>query len=253
MLLAGNGNPQSSREALVSGNATGGTLENAEYPSVLEGTPRLKLNLWDTSGFAESDTGNVTAAHASQNMSKLLKETLKGRVGLLVFCIKGRPFRPIIKQLYDEVFNKTCQRNAPIILVVTGLENAMEREIWWDDNQMDFRRNNMTFKAHACITATRGRVIQEDSVPRRCVFDREYEESIEMVQTAIRQGLFDKGEGTQRSQLVSLPETKPLFHQDSKKKRCGFGPFSIASLLWRKRSADQRSASVKAAGCMGSV
>ncbi|KAF6749761.1 hypothetical protein DFP72DRAFT_536606 [Ephemerocybe angulata] len=219
MLLAGKDDPQYSGTAMVSGDATGGTSENAKYTSNLEGSPTFELNLWDTSGFAESDTGKVTAAEASQNLGKLINERLKGRVGLLVFCIKGRPFRPIVKQLYNQVYNKICQRSAPIILVVTGLENEANREYWWDDNKGDFGRHNMTFDAHACITSTRGRLIQEDGVPRS-VFDKEYVESIGAVQAAIREGLSSKRLQVPAVPPVKLPvDTKGLHPQDSKKKK----------------------------------
>ncbi|TEB33774.1 hypothetical protein FA13DRAFT_1707991 [Coprinellus micaceus] len=164
--------------AVVSNAALGCTLVSTKYPCRLCDEV---LMLWDTAGLVEGEFGNVTAGQAEDNLASLLQNMEGGGVSLLVYCIRARRFRTIIKSHYELFFEKTCGRAIPIVLVVTGLENEEFMEDWWVRNEREFRRRGIEFTGHACITSTRGKAVQGGGH----VFDDEYEESVRHLQGAI--------------------------------------------------------------------
>jgi GTPase SAR1 family protein len=163
--------------AVVSNAALGCTLVSTRYPCRLCDEV---LMLWDTAGLVEGEFGNVTAGRAEDNLVGLL-QTMEGGVSLLVYCIRARRFRTIIKSHYELFFEKTCGRKVPIVLVVTGLENEEFMEDWWVRNQQEFRRRGIHFTGHACITSTRGKAMAGGGH----VFDDEYEESFKHLRGVI--------------------------------------------------------------------
>lgn len=65
-----------------------------------------------------------------------------------------------------------CQNKVPIALVMTGLEGEDDRDEWWERNKDSFQDRDMNFKDQACITATKGKLING-----KHAFEREYAES----------------------------------------------------------------------------
>ncbi|KAJ3538867.1 hypothetical protein NMY22_g4991 [Coprinellus aureogranulatus] len=158
-------------EATVSNAALGCTLVSTKYPCTIGNNKYL---LWDTAGLVEGDYGKVTAAQAEGNLVALLRGM--GGVSLLVYCIRGRRYRPVVKDHYDLFCDKTCRRRVPTLLVVTGLENEENMEDWWARNQEQFTEHGVSFHASVCITSTRGKAIAGGHV-----YDVEYEQSVQLL------------------------------------------------------------------------
>ncbi|EAU81620.2 hypothetical protein CC1G_02636 [Coprinopsis cinerea okayama7 len=166
-------------EALVSSRAVGCTFSSQGYPAVLDGEEYL---FWDTAGLNEGQRGSVNHEQSTSNLASLLKG-LEGGIHLLVYCIRGRRFRQVVKDNYDLFFKIVCQGNVPIVLVVTGLEcEEPTMESWWEKNQREFKKYGLWFDEQACITATRGKALKEGGFQ----FDEEYEESREKVRDVIK-------------------------------------------------------------------
>jgi predicted GTPase len=142
--------------AAVSNQAVGCTYESTKFRATIAGK---EVMLYDTAGLNEAEAGTVSPEQAIENLQSLVTE-LK-TVNLLVYCIRGTRFRKIVADNYN-IFCKTIcgsDRKVPVVLVITGLENEENMDDWWEYNKVDF--DEMEFRGHACITATRGRAYRD--------------------------------------------------------------------------------------------
>ena len=142
--------------AAVSNQAVGCTYEINEFRATIAGQ---EVILHDTPGLNEAEAGTVPPEQAVHNLRSLAKKL--GTVSLLMYCIRGIRFRKIVAINYN-IFHDTIRgsdREVPVLLVITGLENEENMENWWKTNQADFV--GMKFCGHACITATKGRLLKD--------------------------------------------------------------------------------------------
>jgi hypothetical protein len=153
----------------VSGDALGYTFRSKAYEVSIDGT---FLRLWDTAGLNEGEHGSVPAEQAIRNLQDLVHK-LKDGVSLLVYCVRGTRFRDILQVNYDLFCNIICQNSAPVVIVVTGLENESPMELWWDENGGELKKRGMVFAGHACVTAIRGKQLKSGEF----MFEEEFEES----------------------------------------------------------------------------
>ena len=72
-------------------------------------------------------------------------------------------------ELFFETF---CDKQVPIVIVITGLEGISDTDRWWVDNKAVFDQYKMSFSGVACITATKGKKRGEVYS-----YEAEYEES----------------------------------------------------------------------------
>lgn len=164
--------------AAVSSGAIGCTFESVPNEVELSGR---KYRLWDTAGLNEGEHGNISGDRAIQNLQRLVQNLQYGGVNLLVYCIRGSRLRDIVKINYDLFYKIVCSAKVPIVIVATGLENENNMEDWWADNVRDFHDRGMNFAGHACITATRGKVLKNGEY----MFEEEYNISVELVRDLI--------------------------------------------------------------------
>ncbi|KAF6741622.1 hypothetical protein DFP72DRAFT_942620 [Ephemerocybe angulata] len=176
--------------AKISSSAMGCTVVNTVYslhvsPSDSE---TLSLALWDTAGFSETAHGTVSSDQAGENLVTLL-QSMGGGTDLLVYCVRGRPFRSVVGQIYDLAHKKACGGKVPILLVVNGLENQEKgMEDWWVQNKAIFVKRKMDFDGHACITSTRGKLSKNQagsSEKSSHIYDEQYEDSLGIIREAI--------------------------------------------------------------------
>jgi hypothetical protein len=167
-----------SASAAVSSGAIGCTFDSVAYDVELSGR---KYRLWDTAGLNEGEHGNISGDRAIENLQKLVQNLQHGGVSLLVYCIRGSRLRDIVKINYDLFYKIVCGAKVPIVIVVTGLENENNMEDWWADNVEDVHDRRMHFAGHACITATRGKVLKNGEH----MFEEEYNRSIKLVRDLI--------------------------------------------------------------------
>lgn len=180
------GTAHSGSEILVSSGAVGCTFESKAYRTELNGKQYM---LWDTAGLNEGARGTVTHQDSVDNLASLLRN-LGGRIHLLVYCIRGKRFRQVIKDNYELFYKQFCGSRVPIVVVVTGLENEEpDMESWWKDNEGDFEKYGLRFQDQACITATRGKVTKDGEY----MFEHEYTESREKVRRLIEKWCSEEG------------------------------------------------------------
>ena len=146
--------------ATVSNQATGCTFASTKFRATIN---NQELMLYDTAGLDEADAGTVSPEQAIQNLRSLVTELTT--VNLLVYVIRGTRFRKIVSDNYH-MFRAMIHggdRNVPVVLVITGLENEENMDDWWEDNKAYLAQYKLTFCGHACITATKGRAFRDGS------------------------------------------------------------------------------------------
>ncbi|KAJ3500765.1 hypothetical protein NMY22_g19153 [Coprinellus aureogranulatus] len=130
-------------------------------------------------GVYPGDYGQKSPLHRRKAILSLSCAGWEGSV-YVVYCIRGRRYRPVVKDHYDLFCDKTCRRRVPTLLVVTGLENEENMGDWWTRNQEQFTEHGVSFHASVCITSTRGKAIAGGHV-----YDIEYEQSVQRLRQQI--------------------------------------------------------------------
>jgi hypothetical protein len=168
--------------APMSSSATGCTFNSTPYPYDLSGH---NFVLWDTAGLNKDDQGPVTLTKALSSLYALLK-SLEGGVSLLVFCMRAPRITDTAHknwQLFHEII---CQKEVPIAMAVTHLENEEPMDAWWPENENRFRGYGMNpcgehGSGVACITASKGKL----RTGGRHDLQDEYDESQEKIRRLI--------------------------------------------------------------------
>jgi len=159
-----------------SSSATSGTFEGNPYSVEIDG---MQLKLWDTSGINDGNRSEVVTKQAVGNLHGLIQR-LEDGVSLLVFCVRGPRINDTVIENYRIFHSVFCQRKVPVVLVVTGLEQEEPMDAWWPANEAIFRRQEILFAGHACVTATKGKVKSG-----KHIYEEEYEESRKKVRKLI--------------------------------------------------------------------
>lgn len=195
--------------AAVSSAAIGCTFDSIPNDVELSGR---RYRLWDTAGLNEGEHGNISGDRAIQNLQKLVQNLQYGGVSLLVYCIRGARLRDIVKINYDLFYKIICGAKVPIVIVATGLENEDDMEGWWADNAKDFYDRRMRFSGHACITATRGKVLKNGEH----MFEEEYNMSVKLVRELIVNHSLEKSWKPDSSiWLVNIVESMKRMYTES--------------------------------------
>ncbi|KAF5326018.1 hypothetical protein D9611_001007 [Ephemerocybe angulata] len=225
-------------KAAISNGALGCTVANTSYtiylsdpptpdPGNFEPAPSVQYTLWDTAGLVEGKSGSVVSRQAEENLARLLA-TVGGGVSLLVFCIRGRRFRAILRHHYDLIYRRTCwYKRVPIILVVNGLENETGRmDDWWATHRVEFERNKMRFEEVACVVSTRGKAVKGGG--KGHMLDEEYQESLQVLRSAIRRNCLEKGKTFK--QATWLESVVRQFRDTDDESECFSGPSNTGHL-----------------------
>jgi 50S ribosome-binding GTPase len=165
--------------AQTASSARGCTFQSQCYPVTVFGST---FNIYDTVGLSEGETGRVPSTDAIVQLYSLLQNLDKG-VNLLVFCMRGPRFKSVAHDNWRFFHNIVCQRNVPIVLAITGLENEDVMCDWWPANKGAFQEHRMLPNDVACITATKG---------KNNVFEAEYEESRVTMHRVLRDTALEK-------------------------------------------------------------
>ncbi|KDQ59854.1 hypothetical protein JAAARDRAFT_192310 [Jaapia argillacea MUCL 33604] len=142
-----------SNVAEISSGVNGGTFDSKAYPV---NTPRVTLNLFDTAGLNEGGGTISSTTEVIKNMYKLLR-SLEDGVNLLVYVVRADRIKQWTYTNYCLFFDTFCQKQVPIVLIVTGLENEESLDDWWRENAPALHQYNMRFDGEACIVSTKGK------------------------------------------------------------------------------------------------
>lgn len=138
--------------AKTSPDAVACTTRTQSYDAIINGK---NYRLWDTVGLDGGTMGLLRAAIAERNLKTFLRKILKkNEPALLVYCARAsRATRALVRH-YQSVRLATRDYPVPMVIIVTGLENARgDMENWWDKNATELLKNGMEFVDHACITS----------------------------------------------------------------------------------------------------
>jgi predicted GTPase len=183
--------------AAISDSAKGCTFHTSSYHATIDGLP---FNIFDTAGMNEGETGSLMNKDAIGNLHRLVRGLAaveSSGIHLLVFVVKlGRITDSTIKN-YKLFYQTICSESVPIVLVATHAENASET--WWGDNEAEYRRQGMSFKGQASITAIRGKLKRN-----RYTLQEEYDESKEPLMNLILQNHLPNTKGWKKPMVRIL-------------------------------------------------
>ncbi|KAG1786484.1 uncharacterized protein HD556DRAFT_1415468 [Suillus plorans] len=165
--------------AKTSSSATGCTFAYERHTVEISGQTFV---LFDTAGLNEGTAAKVPAAKVEKNLKNLLNELMSPKsdgIGLLVYCVRSTSARRALLRNYHIFYSGICRKKVPIVVAVTGLENELDMESWWDANGKEFTIRGMHFEDHACVTTLR----KHSGIPD--VFTRRIEESSETLRNLL--------------------------------------------------------------------
>src|SRR5882757_3909739 len=109
-------------------------------------------------GLNEPSMNNATYLDAVAKAHELILSLQeKGGIHGLIFCIRGGRISDTVQRNYSLFYEFLCQKQVPISLVFTGLENEQGcMDNWWTQNKAHVEKSGITSVAHACITTIKG-------------------------------------------------------------------------------------------------
>ncbi|KAF9227139.1 hypothetical protein BS17DRAFT_747379 [Gyrodon lividus] len=141
--------------AEISPDAAASTLAAKSYHVVLES--HQPFCIWDTVGLNEAGLVREDYLRAIEKAYELInKLESSGGVHLLLLCMRGGRITNSVQQNYKLFSSILCEKQVPLGIVVTNLENEACMEEWWNTNKESFEQCGVSASGHACITATPG-------------------------------------------------------------------------------------------------
>jgi hypothetical protein len=163
--------------AVTSSGAKGCTFESRPFEVDICGMPAI---LWDTAGLDEGDAGRVPKSDAIVQLYKLVRNLSDG-VGLLMFVMRAPRIKSSVPANWMLLHEVVCQKQVPIVIIITGLEQEENMDQWWWDNKGTFQGYGIHPGGFACVTASRGKQKKGGYM-----FDEEYTESKDRIHKLIR-------------------------------------------------------------------
>lgn len=140
-----------------------------------------EYRIWDTPGLNEGDGGTVPSPKAFDHLVKLVRDH---GVNLLIHCIRGPRLKDIFRVNHDLIWGIICQGKVPIVVVITGLEDEHDRDVWWTENREEFERRGMKISGGQVCVVIRRRLSQGD--PSLRTDSEEYRKSAAKLWTLIQ-------------------------------------------------------------------
>ena len=170
----------------------------------------------------------MSSQHAVQNLQNLLKDH---QIDLFIYCIRDR-LVDIIRFNYELVWRNPRRGKAPILLVVTGLEEIDDMEEWWHENKKTIETMKMTFGGHACVTSWKG---------RNNMYGEKYKESAEKIWNLVTEHCGPKhnvivfGEaGVGKSSVVNMIVGKDVAKVSNSAEGCTFQNDAYNAIIGNK-------------------
>lgn len=165
-----------SQNSSTSSGVIGHTFGNTRYETTIN---HQNFHIYDTNGLNEAERGKIPMKHAIKNLYDLV-QSLQGGISLLVFVFRASRINSTSIKNYRMFRETFCNRRVPIVIVITGLEDELNMDQWWDNNSMHFEEYDMKFDGQACVTSSRGKQTETG-----WTLDEEYEESKEKLRSLI--------------------------------------------------------------------
>jgi len=143
--------------------------------------------VFDTVGLEDPQLGIKEYLDAIVNARNLImKLEDEGGIDLLLFCVRAERVTETLQNNYRLFYEWLCEKKAPIVLVLTGLEREEHMEDWWTRNKAAFDKYGIDVQGHACITAAN----ELDGRHQQL-----YEESRQLVRNLVRQHTYGRSCG----------------------------------------------------------
>ncbi|KAJ8597173.1 hypothetical protein M405DRAFT_928237 [Rhizopogon salebrosus TDB-379] len=131
------------------------TLDSTEHTIRLTDY-QFDVHLYNTAGLNEPTMSNANYVDALVKAHKLIQSLQeKGGIHGLLFCMRGR-MSNTVQQNYRLFYEFLCQKQVPVALVITGLENEPDMDDWWTQNETHFKTSGIASVKHVCITTIKG-------------------------------------------------------------------------------------------------
>ncbi|KIM72514.1 hypothetical protein PILCRDRAFT_81792, partial [Piloderma croceum F 1598] len=111
----------------TSSDLVGCTFESACYELKIRGKP---FKVHNTVRLGEGIKGTVPASQAIESLFHLLHK-LEGGINLLVYIMRGPCLVDTARKNYHMFYEIFCDKKVPIVVVVRGLEEEEDRQVWW--------------------------------------------------------------------------------------------------------------------------
>ena len=132
-------------------------FENGGYQINVGGR---EIVLWDMLGLHKGNEDreqDTISEDAAKNLHHMIQR-LQGGVNLLVHCINSKRPSEAVETNYEALYRIIGSKKAPIVLVVTGLEDEDPMEGWWRRNEAEMKNRGMRYNGHVCITTIRSKM-----------------------------------------------------------------------------------------------
>jgi hypothetical protein len=131
------------------------------------------LHVYDTTGLNQPLMGTVPGPQAVAILFKLIRSLADSDgIDFLVMVVKPEAIKERTVKNYELVVKCLCQKQVPVVIVITGLEHEATMDDWWTRNEGQFLSHRMTFEGHACISTTKGK-----ETPSGYLLQSEYDQS----------------------------------------------------------------------------
>jgi tRNA U34 5-carboxymethylaminomethyl modifying GTPase MnmE/TrmE len=139
------------------------------------------INLYDTVGLNAPFQGKPSWPQAVAMLFGLIRNLAEtDGIDFLVMVVrKPAIFKEFTVQNYNLFYNVFCASQVPLVIVITGMDFD-DPTTWWNQNQNEFTTRGITFKAHACLTATRGKQTSDGYL-----LQQEYASSTEILRNLV--------------------------------------------------------------------
>jgi hypothetical protein len=128
------------------------TMQWEEYPIAFD--DRV-YKVFDTAGIEDPHLDMKQYLDIIVNAYNLItKLNQEGGIDLLLFCVRAGRVTTTLQTNYRLFYEWLCEKKAPIVLVLTGLEREKDNmEDWWNRNEQIIAKYEIRVAGHACITA----------------------------------------------------------------------------------------------------
>ncbi|KAG1800636.1 uncharacterized protein BJ212DRAFT_1497968 [Suillus subaureus] len=127
------------------------TWTKYELPKLFD--DEMQCNIFDTVRIDNPEIEPDEYYRSIKNASRLLRKLDEyGGTSLLVYCIQKCRDTGALQSNYQLFREVLYQRRAPIVMVVTCLEEEAVIEEWWAGNRTSLEASQIIVEGHACAT-----------------------------------------------------------------------------------------------------
>ncbi len=177
-------NTLSGADEAVSNQARGVTFTSKVFKPFEDKESGKSIELVDTAGLNEAESGNVPGQEAIKQLAQLLKNSEEG-YNLLIQVFRASSITALEIDNYDLFVKRVANSRIPVILVVTGCELSDPMSEWREKNRIYFEKSHLIYKDIICTCFAKGDERASLGASLEAIYALLREESRRAVLTAI--------------------------------------------------------------------